>query len=94
MPTAAIWALPRFPAAMTLQPYAAVQVQPMIQAAKLVKSAYRLSSLYSKHPTSQIFLLPMKIRQDPLSVKWIDGTYSNNIKKGILFKKSQILFIK
>lgn len=43
----------------------------MIQAAVLVKLAYRLSSLYSKHPASKICLLPMKIRQDPPSVKHI-----------------------
>lgn len=69
------------------------KVQPMIQAATFVKLAYRLSSLYSKHPASQIFLLPMNIRQDPPSVKHIDGIYSKYVKRGVLFKKNEILII-
>lgn len=58
-----------------------------------MKLAYRLSSLYSKHLASQVFLLSMKIGQDILSIKHIGGIVSEDIKRGIQFKKREILFI-
>lgn len=68
-----------------------LRAQSMIQAAVLVKLAYRLSSLYPKHPASKICLLPMKLDK---TLEWqtYRCLYSKNRKRYTIQEEGNIIY--